>query len=409
VIGALSRCVPKVPHAPLPPLAQLASGIAIAGTYLRLLVFPVGLCLHYHFAQLDSLLHPDALLGIALGAAMLAGGVVAFRRSKIALFALGWIAIALAPLCVLLLVGRPVADPRAYVPSVGLCILIALASVRRTPRRGADTRPHTVGMIACSIVVAVYASLTVARTLDWTDEFAIWSDTAAKNPHSWHARRYLGAIHLHAGEPAKALELLREAITLHPTGDYTALHQAAQLCEEMGRLDEAIKYRGKLVELDPGNADERVSLGMLYAATGAPTQAMWQLTAALSLHPTHADAHYNLGVLHANSGDYGRAIRHLEQAASLASDRPLVHRALAVAYESVERYDLALAAYQKCLALQRGAADAWLGAGRCHEKLERRDAAAHCYRRCIELGGPAAEEARRRLRALTDGPSRVLR
>lgn len=261
-------------------------------------------------------------------------------------------------------------------------------------------------MIACSIVVAVYASLTVARTLDWTHEFAIWSDTAAKNPHSWHARRYLGAIHLHAGEPAKALEHLREAIRIRRSPDYTALHQAAQLCERMGRLEEAITYYKKLVAADPQNAEERVSLGMLYAATGAREKAVWQLTAALEIDPNKSDAHYNLGVIHANSGDYGEAIPHFEKAVALVPERPLLPRALAAAYEVVERDQLALAAYQKCIALQRGAADAWLGAGRCHEKLERRDAAAHCYRRCIELGGPQAETASNRLRELDlEGPS----
>ena len=76
---------------------HLLAVLGTVGIYLRLLLLPVGLCLHHRHPAVGSLLQPEPLTGLILSLVLLGGIVVAFRRSKTAFFALGWLLIGILP------------------------------------------------------------------------------------------------------------------------------------------------------------------------------------------------------------------------------------------------------------------------------------------------------------------------
>ncbi|MGD8240786.1 MAG: hypothetical protein PVH68_19710, partial [Armatimonadota bacterium] len=171
----------------LPLRLHLLTAVGTVGVYLRLLVMPVGLCLVHHFGVPQSAWDPQVLRALPWGLALLAGIVVAFRRSRVAFLALAWMLIAMAPVSNLVILGRPIAEPRAYVPSVGFCLLVGLLLLRLPElarARSAHTALQRLSLALCVSTLALYSGLTVVRNLDWADRVRLYRDTLAKNPRS---------------------------------------------------------------------------------------------------------------------------------------------------------------------------------------------------------------------------------
>jgi len=342
--------------------------------YLRLLIAPVGFCLHDGFDIVRSALDPQVLRGLPLAAALLAGTIIAWRRSTPVFLALAWMVIALIPAAALKFVGRPIAELRAYVPSVGFCLLLGLV-LHGLPAVAtsalARRRLEMIGLGLCAALVATYSGLTVARTLCWSDRFALWSDTVAKNPRSWHAHQRLAMMYRDRGMTEEAIQHLRVLADMDPH-DPAPLADLASLYQRTGQWDGAARCYRRLLQLDPRNVAILVNLGAAHLAMGDPREAARHFGAAARIDPESLAAHYNLGIVHARAGEHAEAA----------------------------------AEYEECVRIDPVHGAAWLALGAQYQELRRRADAAGCYRRCIELGGPQAETASNRLRQLDlEGPS----
>ncbi|MGD2175083.1 MAG: tetratricopeptide repeat protein [Candidatus Brocadiaceae bacterium] len=357
---AVDAAMPPAPRAPVPLYAQLASGLAIMGISLRLLLVPAGLCFHHDFGIVHSLASPVVLKALPFVAALALAALAALRRSKTAFFALAWIGIAMAPLSLVSVVGRPVAESRLYVPSLGLCLLIALLGRNMTTAARASARHAPLARLPlaiCLLVLGVYAGLAIARTGDWTDVAALMEDTLAKNRHSAHSHRALARIYRRQGDLDSAIRHFREAVELYAQEDPRLLAELAAACERAERHEEALRWFRAVVRLDPQNAYMRVRLGAAFGRKGLRREAEGQLRTALELAPPpriRAEAHYNLGVVYSEEGRFGEAVAELERAVELDPGEPGIRYALATAYARAGRREEAAAAYRKTYELEGG-------------------------------------------------------
>jgi Flp pilus assembly protein TadD len=87
-----------------------------------------------------------------------------------------------------------------------------------------------------------------------------------------------------SGDLAGALEALQEAISLRPSDAPTMLFAAA-VSDEMGLVDEALKYARRAVEIAPENANAWAALGGALVKADEPVRAREAFARALELDP----------------------------------------------------------------------------------------------------------------------------
>jgi tetratricopeptide repeat protein len=90
----------------------------------------------------------------------------------------------------------------------------------------------------------------------------------ANHPDYVSARVVLGRVHLTTGDKAKAREAFARVVTLDPES-VIALKALADLAEEEGQGEEALRWSGQLLAVDPGN-DEAIKQQERIAAAAPP-------------------------------------------------------------------------------------------------------------------------------------------
>ena len=131
-----------------------------------------------------------------------------------------------------------------------------------------------------------------------------------------------------------------------------------------GDRDEAIRQFRYAVELEPGDADLQISLGMALNRAGRAREALVELEAALRLDPQSAQAHYVSGTIFERAGRDAEATERYAAAAEQAPESVEAHLRLADAFSRTGRVDEALPHYERVLALAPGSV-----AGRFGEAL----------------------------------------
>jgi len=201
-------------------------------------------------------------------------------------------------------------------------------------------------------------------------------------------RHYLrGMLLERRGEYAEALKAYGEAHTSDPQSPFVC-REAAELALEMGLLDRALDWAGKVLELDPKNPHSHILLGQVRWARGEAQAAQAAFEAALKIDsksaesifslanllaardpkrarellegflarsPEHAaEAHTQIAKLDLQAGRLREAQSHLREAIALEPDvesLPARH-ALAQSYEAQRSTEAALAEYLEMLRLE---------------------------------------------------------
>jgi protein O-mannosyl-transferase len=190
------------------PIAQasffqgLCTAISVLGRYLGLLVFPRTLSCDYSYNQIPLYGTPgatttDILAGVSLLA--VAGLLVAAwgaRRSH-RLFAWGvfFFFLMLLPTSNLVVpIGSIMGERFLYLPSVGFCVVAALA-LRRAGGAlargifGRTAATHYLAWAVPAFVVLVFTLRTFARNADWRDELTLWRSALDAAPNSFKTHK----------------------------------------------------------------------------------------------------------------------------------------------------------------------------------------------------------------------------
>jgi hypothetical protein len=192
------------------------------------------------------------------------------------------------------------AEHRAYLPSVGIFVMIACVVDR--VRLWRPSRVHA-GLVG-AVVVAALAGLswaTCARNQLWGSAIALWQDTAVKSPRCYVAWVNLGAAHVRYGERQEAVKAFHEAIEIRPRvlmGYYNLADSLAGL----KRWSECLE----VVDAAIGGQDVRhpMEVQMLYyrglslAGSGRLNEGLRVLEQVVENSPDHFYANKLLGACH---------------------------------------------------------------------------------------------------------------
>ena len=119
------------------------------------------------------------------------------------------------------------------------------------------------------------------------------------------------------GEPAEAIRIL-ELLRFQRPDSLLVFHNLGMAMSDSGRLDLAVQYLAKALDLDPDHADSLVALGVALARLERFSEAIVALRRAVERDGDNPWAHRNLGACLLSAGRTEEAERHLRRAVELA-------------------------------------------------------------------------------------------
>lgn len=300
---------------------RLANAVVSYAWYLKTMIWPVGLAAFYP--------HPMSTQGVvevAVSALILAGAcaVVVAKRRVFPALAVGWCWYVgtLLPVAGIIQVGsQAYADRYAYVPLIGIFIIVAWSAARFTAARPLVWRRALA--VAGVAWIAALSFTTRAQLPYWHDSVALFQRAIDVVPDNALAQNNLGMALVEQSKIADALEHFQKAVAIAPwdtdarsnlgnalrvlgrpadaavaydealaqTPNDPSLHfNLATALIDLGRVDEAVSQLGEAVRLDPGYAKARYLLGTILIQAGRPADALEQFREVARLDPQNERA-----------------------------------------------------------------------------------------------------------------------
>lgn len=327
------------------PLQYAMTQAAVILHYLRLAVWPGGLCLDYGWPAARTF--GEVFPQVAMIGMLLAATVWAWRHKPPLGFLGAWFFIILIPTSSFIPIADLAAEHRMYL-SLAAIVALTVAGLFLLARRLAVP---AIVWLGGGAIVLVLTGLTVRRNLDYVSEIAIWQDTVEKSPGNPRAQYDLGHALEAADRPQEAIAHYEKAVAEKP--DYLdALNNLGHVLSVSGRAQEAIPHLQRAIEINPGLAEGHFNLGYALAQQGRIKDAIAHLEEALRIKPDFADAHQNLGIALAMDGRIDEAIGQWERALELEPDSAPTHNNLAYALSQTGHMRGAVAHYESAVRLK---------------------------------------------------------
>jgi tetratricopeptide (TPR) repeat protein len=236
-------------HAP----QRVLTALWVQVLYVWKALVPITLSADYSYKQIPLVmgLQDGRAWG---GLAMAAIACRAFLRRPAMRMGLALWTLAFLPAANLLMpIGTFMGERLAYLPSIGLALLLAQALVR-LPRKE----------IVLSGLVLVFAARTWVRDRDWHDADAFYPKLAQTAPQSTKTHYFLGCYLAARDRPVEALAEYDRAIAIFPAYP-EALNNRGCVLVALGRLEEAKASFRECLRFDPGHSGAAASLASLEA------------------------------------------------------------------------------------------------------------------------------------------------
>jgi Flp pilus assembly protein TadD len=382
--------------------------------YIGKLLWPMNLAVFYP--------HPGTHLPLwkAAGAGVLLAGIsvlVLRQRERRPYLLVGWLWYlgTLVPVIGLVVTGgRAMADRYAYVPFLGLYLILAwglgdLAARRRVLGR-VMALAATLALVACMILTWIQVSY-------WHDGKALWEHTLKVTGENYLAHAHLG-IHLAAeGKGDLAAYHFRESVRINPDSWRGHSHLAQALDAEAEKLkhqgkpaeaqekaDEALNHYRRAVELYPQLTVLHNLLGEALEKRGNLPEACGEYREAVRLDPDNATAHCNLATALARQKRYDEAMEEYHEALRLDPDSGRAHHNLGEALCQQRRWTEAAAEYRQALRLNQESAQTYFNLGLTLCQLGELEEGVACLRQALCLA-----EAKKQTRLVDEIQQRLLR
>ena len=251
--------------------ARLANALVSYVAYIHKMVWPARLAVLYP--------HPGATLPLwsVIVAALVLASItilVILGRKKYPYLVVGWLWYlgTLVPVIGIVQVGsQAMADRYAYVPLIGLFIIIAWGA--RDLARALHLRSYWLAAAAITILIAL--TLTTWRQLSyWQNSITLFEQALRVTDNNDIAQNNLGAVLVRKGRLDEGLAHLYEAVRLNPNYGtaydniaVTLYQQGSQIMQDENRTREAIDLFRRALELKPNFTEAQQNLDRLLEKT----------------------------------------------------------------------------------------------------------------------------------------------
>ena len=253
----------------------------------------------------------------AVAAALLLGfisaGVWAARRRRYLLVGWLWFLGTLVPMIGLLQVGgQSMADRYAYLPLIGLFVMIAWGVADWAQHKHLPTRWLGIPTV---LVLLIFSLLTHRQLAYWHDSITLWSHALEVTSRNFVAEDSLGGALVNERRYDEAIPHFRSAVEINAHDPLGHLNICAYE-QQHENFMQAIEHCRMVLRFtrDTGlQANAYTNLGGAYRKIGDPSHAKASYEAALGLAPQNPTALMGMGLLAQSRGDFPEAIREYSQ------------------------------------------------------------------------------------------------
>jgi protein O-mannosyl-transferase len=273
--------------------------------------------------------------------------------SRACFFAFAYFIAALLP--VLGLIDNPifrfslVFDHLQYLASIGPLALAGTGLVR-FPDLIIPKKPSLQSTL-CAGLLLIVGMASWQRTWAYESQETLWTDTLAKNSHSFMGHCSLGVAFFEKGQLDDAVAQYQKALEINP--NYVAAHyNLGNALFRKGQLDEAIAHFQKALEINPKDAEAHINLGNALLQKEQFDEAVGQFQQAVEINPNDAEAHYDLGNALFQKGQLEEAVGQFQKALEISPNSFATHYNLGVALFQKGELGEAITEFQEVLRLK---------------------------------------------------------
>ncbi|MBC2716161.1 MAG: tetratricopeptide repeat protein [Desulfobacteraceae bacterium] len=233
------------------------------------------------------------------------------------------------------------ADRWAYIPEIGLLIIIAWGGASLLARL--PGRRFILPTIAAT-VITLLALTAKYQAAYWENSIALFEHALDVTKNNSVAHFNLGIALTKTGKTDEAIRHYQRALRIDPNHPDIHINLGNALAQK-GYIDKAILHLSAAVKIDDQNATARYNLGTALATVGRIDEAIQHFLAALKMDPNNDKAHINLGSLLAQKGNLTEAVEHLKAAITLNPENCLAYFNLSVISQNINTINDAMACY----------------------------------------------------------------
>ncbi len=195
--GKESTDIMNNPFYGLDPGKRAATIMYTLGLYIKLLLYPHPLTHDYYPFQIPIIDFQDwrALLSVLVNLSLLIYALLGIRKKSIPSYAILFYFASLSIVSnIFVNVGTTMNERFIYMPSVGLCIILAYFIARWLPAR-LNEKPNEVNIISVgllSVLCFAYVAKTLIRVPDWRNALTLNSAAVRFSPNSARANCFMG-------------------------------------------------------------------------------------------------------------------------------------------------------------------------------------------------------------------------
>jgi Tfp pilus assembly protein PilF len=253
---------------------RVGNAVVSYAWYLKAMFWPSGLAVFYPH-PMDSQSFGEIAASFLVLAVICAAVIAKSRRFPAVAMGWWWYVGTLLPVAGLVQVSaQAYADRYAYVPLIGIFVIVAFTAVRLTETRSVYWQ-RAAGVV-CAIWIAGLSVATRAELRYWRDSVSLF-------------QRAIDVV------PANAL----------------AHNNLGMALVDQQKIAEALAHFERAVAIAPMDTDARSNLGNALRALGRPADAVQAYAEALAQSPDDASIHYNLATALVDLGRVDEAVTHL--------------------------------------------------------------------------------------------------
>jgi protein O-mannosyl-transferase len=269
------------------PWLRVENAIVCYARYLGKAIWPTRLAALYPY--------PDSLpvwqvMSSALVLLVVSAVVLRYRQQRYLVTGWLWFVGTLVPMIGLVQVGnQAMADRYAYLPFIGLFVIVVWGVAEWTNRFRAAKLFVTVGAVAA---VVALSAVTFIQVKYWRDDYSLWTHALAVTQRN-----------------------------------FVAENNFARALTQQGREEEAVKHFRAAADIEPNDPVSQINLGIYSENHGDLKQATTRYQRVLTLTQDaelRASAFANLGTIFFAVKDYAHARQNFDSALKLGFDFPTV-------------------------------------------------------------------------------------
>jgi tetratricopeptide (TPR) repeat protein len=330
-------------------LADQVTNVALGyGEYLAKALWPVRLAPFYPRSDAPAELAPR-LAAIAVLVAISTVALYLTRRLPALIVGWLWFLVSLVPVIGIVQIGgHRMADRYAYVPSIGLSIVLAWCAAEivarfRVPRAAAG---------ACFVtLLAVLGIASWFQVRHWRNSVTLFEHTLKVTRGNYLAHANLGSARFDQGNLSEAEDHFKASLRADP--EYAPAHIGmGNVRMKQGASHEAAVHYNRALQSRPNDIEIQLALAESLLAIGNWEAAAVQLNRVLQLRPYHPEAHGLLGLALSIGERRQEAVGHFATALRAKPGWAEMHNNLGVTLSGLGRHEDAARAFRQAIALK---------------------------------------------------------